>query len=145
MEYNIILGRMFFILAENYQGFGYRESKDFKDTVKCYTTKNLKDIAFLKRFISRVFTDKSLRIRSDTYKHLRYTLLPFLQEDRVSIERKKQKRLSFLSEVLDELGRHMEAHVVRVIVKPFIYIRDPNLKWKNMSALEKVKSAYKQI
>ena len=64
---------MFFILAEYSQGFGYRESKDFKDAVKCYITKSLKDIAFLKRFISRVFTDKSLRIRSDACKHLRYT------------------------------------------------------------------------
>ena len=35
----------------------------------------------------------------------------------------------------------MEAHVVRVIVKP--YIRDLNLKWKNMSTLEKVKTVYK--
>ena len=138
MKYNIILGRMFFILAEYSQGFGYRESKDFKDAVKCYKTKSLKDIAFLKRFISRVFTDKSLRIRSDACKHLRYTLLPFLQKDRVRIERKKEKRLSFLAEILDKLGRLMEVHMVRVIVKP--NIRNLNLKWKNMPALEKAKT-----
>ena len=54
------------------------------------------------------------------------------------IERKKEKRLSFLAEILDELGRHMEVHVVRVIVKP--NIRNLNLKWKNMPALEKAKT-----
>ena len=59
----------------------------------------------------------------------------------MAIERQKQKKLIFLAKVLDEAGRHMDAHVVRIFVKP--YIRDLNLKWRNMTALDKVKAVYK--
>ena len=60
------------------------------------------------------------------YKQIRYQILPALWKDHTAIERKKQNKLNFLAEVLDESDRHTEAHVVRIIVKP--YIRDLNLK-----------------
>lgn len=71
----------------------------------------------------------------------RYVLLPALWKDHIAIEQKKQRKLNFLSDELDKVGRYMEAHVVRIIVKP--YIRDLNFKWGNMSALDKFKAAYK--
>ena len=70
------------------------------------------------------------------YKQIRYVLLPALWKDHRAIEQKKQ--IKFLAEVLDEAGRHTEAHTVRIIVKP--YIRDLNLKWRNMTALDKAKA-----
>ena len=61
--------------------------------------------------------------------------LPALWKDHRAIERKKQNKLIFLAEVLDEAGRHTEAHVVRIIIKP--YIRDLNFKWQNMTDFDK--------
>ena len=68
--------------------------------------------------------------RTGFYKQIRYVLLPALWKDHMAIEQKKQ---------IDEAGRHMEARMVRIIVKP--YIRDLNLKWRNMSALDKANAS----
>lgn len=43
----------------------------------------------------------------------------------------------FLANELDGAGRHVEAHIVRTIVKP--YIRDMNLKWSKMTAVGKLR------
>ena len=58
------------------------------------------------------------------------------------VERKKQQKLSALAKMLDDDGRHVEAHVVRVVVKP--YIRGLNLGWQDMGVLDKFKFACKQ-
>ena len=55
------------------------------------------------------------------------------------IERKKQRKLTFLANELHGAGRIVEAHIVRTIVKP--YIRDlTNKKWWKMTALGKLKT-----
>ena len=54
------------------------------------------------------------------------------------IERKKQRKLTFLANELHGVGRIVEAHIVRTIVKP--YVRDLNKKWSKMTALEKLKT-----
>ena len=76
--------------------------------------------------------------RRRVYKDIRYKLLPVLWKDHKAIERKKQRKLTFLANELDNVGRLVEAHVVRTIVKP--YIRDLNKKWSRMTALEKLKT-----
>ena len=72
------------------------------------------------------------------YKQIRYIILPVLWKDHKAIERKKQRKLTFLANELDCVGRHVEAHVVRTIVKP--YIRDLNRQWSRMSAVDKLKT-----
>ena len=51
-------------------------------------------------------------IRFGVYKQIRYQILPALWKDHRAIERKKQNKLNFLAEVVDESDRHTEAHVV---------------------------------
>ena len=74
--------------------------------------------------------------RRGVYKKIRYIILPVLWKDHRAIERKKQRKLTFLANELDTAGRTIEAHVVRTIMKP--YVRAMNRKWSKMSALEKL-------
>ena len=53
------------------------------------------------------------------------------------IERKKQKKLTFLANEFDKVARTVEAHVVHTIVKP--YVRYMNLGWGKMSLVKKLK------
>ena len=53
---------------------------------------------------------------------------------------KNKKKLTFLANELDGVGKTVEAHIVRTIVKP--YIRDMNLKWSKMMALEQINFVY---
>ena len=76
--------------------------------------------------------------RRGVYKQIRYKILPVLWKDHRMIERKKQRKLTFLANELHGLERIVEAHIVRTIVKP--YIRDLNKKWYKMTALEKLKA-----
>ena len=50
---------------------------------------------------------------------------------------KKQRKLTFLANELHGDGRIVEAHIVRTIVKPYIW--DLNLKWSKMTAMDKLK------
>lgn len=80
-----------------------------------------KEVApIIHQFLKIIFFESFTRV--GVHKQIRYVLLPALWRDHMAIERQKQKKLIFLAKVLDETGRHMEAHVVRIIVKP--YIRD---------------------
>ena len=76
--------------------------------------------------------------RRGVYKQIRYKILPVLWHDHRAIERKKQRKLTFLANELDNTGRHVEGHIVRTIVKP--YIRDLNRKWSKMAAVDKLKT-----
>ena len=71
------------------------------------------------------------------YKQIRYEILPILWKNHKAIERKKQRKLTFLANELGNVGRLVEAHVVRTIVKP--YIHDMNRKWSGMTAIQKLK------
>ena len=72
------------------------------------------------------------------YKQIRYEILPIPWKNHKAIERKKQRKLTFLANELGNVGRLVEAHVVRTIVKP--HIRDMNRKWSRMTALRKLKA-----
>ena len=85
-------------------------------------------------FLKLPFFEKP-EYRKGVYKQIRYQILPVLWKNHKAIERKKQKKLTFLDNELHNAGRYVEAHVVRTIVKP--YIRDMNLKWSKMTAVEK--------
>ena len=114
----------------------YREQKYFKEKVLYFVFnivelnprdkvgsmihEFLKTLFFEKPDYDVVFIDKSLEI------------FPVLCKNHWAIERKKQKKLTFLANELDGVERTVETHVVRTIVKP--YIRDLNLKWSKMTA-----------
>ena len=76
--------------------------------------------------------------REGIYKDIRYKILPVLWKYHKAIWRKSQEKLTFLANELSNTGRHVEGHIVRTIVKP--YIRDLNRKWSEMTALEKLKT-----
>ena len=122
--------------------FGYyRESKNFKKAVIqlviniCELTPTNEAGNIIHGFLKKPFFRKPV-YRQGVYKQIRYEILPVLWTNHRAVERKKQKKLTFLANELEKAGRHVEAHVVRVIVKP--NIRDMNLKWSKMNALEKL-------
>ena len=95
-------------------------------------------VAIMVHQILKSFIFKRPEHRCGVYKQIRYKILPALWRDHRSIERAKQEKLTFLANELDKTGRHVEGHIVRTIVKP--YIRDLNRKWSKMTALEKLKT-----
>ena len=88
--------------------------------------------------ILKSFIFKIPEHRRGVYKQIRYKILPVLWKDHKAIERKKQRKLTFLANELDNTGRHVEGYIVRTIVKP--YIRDLNRKWSKMTAIDKLKT-----
>ena len=121
----------------------YNESKYFKKAVQrliyniCIlnSTNDVGHIVheFLK---SRLFGKPEYK--KGVYKEIKYKILPVLWKNRKAIERKKQKKLTFLSRELYNAGRYTEAHIVRTIVKPCI--RDMNMKWSKMKAEQKLEA-----
>ena len=75
-----------------------------------------------------------------TYTFLTKEVLPEMWRSRKEIELKRQRKLEDLANLLDNVGRYQEAHVIRIIVKP--HLERMNRKWTNMTALEKFKSLF---
>ena len=121
----------------------YNESKYFKKAVQrliyniCIlnSTNDVGHIVheFLK---SRLFGKPEYK--KGVYKEIKYKILPVLWKNRKAIERKKQKKLTFLSRELYNARRYTEALIVRTIVKPCI--RDMNMKWSKMKAEQKLEA-----
>ena len=122
-------------------GSDYRESKYFKEAVQrlvfniCELNPTNKVGCMIHEFLKLSFFEKP-EYTKGVYKQIRYQILPVLWKNHKEIERKKQKKLTFLADELHNAGRYVEAHVVRTIVKP--YIRNMNLKWSKMTAVEKL-------
>ena len=85
-----------------------------------------------------MFANYVMRRGDSVYKTVEDVILPVLWRDHKTVERSKQVKLTFLANELGNVGRHIEAHVVRTIVKP--YIRDMNRKWSEMTAIDKLKT-----
>ena len=123
-------------------GRGYRESIYFKEAVfylifsLCELNPTNKVGCVVHEFLKLPFFEKPGH-RRGVYKQIRYVVLPVLWKDHRAIERKKQEKLTFLANELSNTGRHVEGHIVRTIVKP--YIRDLNRKWSKMTAVDKLK------
>lgn len=126
-----------------YIGHRYRESKHFRQAVIklvyniCENNPTSMVASMVHEFLKLRFFFK-LDYRKGVYKEIRYKTLPVLWKNHRSIERRKFERLNLLAYELDKNGRHIEAHVIRTIVKP--YIRDLNLKWRKMTALDKLRT-----
>ena len=127
-----------------YQIDGYcREQKGFREELLFYIF-NIAEINPTDKVASMVhqilkwdFFEKPEH-RRGVYKQIRYEILPILWKNHKAIERKKQRKLTFLANELSNVYRLVEAYVVRTIVKP--YILDLNRKWSKMTALEKLKA-----
>ena len=121
----------------------YIETKYFKEAVLCLLF-NICELnptgkvgSMVHGFLKLSFFEKP-EYREGVYKQIRYEILPVLWKNHQMIERKKQRKLTFLADELHGVGRTVEAHIIRTIVKP--YIRDLNKKWFRMIALEKLKA-----
>ena len=118
----------------------YRETKYFKEAIlkllfnMCELNPTNKVGNVMHEFLKTNFFEKQ-EYQQGVYKQIRYEILPIVWKNHRAIERKKQKKLTFLANKLDNAGRTVEAHIVRTIVKP--YIRDLNLKWSKMTVLGK--------
>lgn len=123
-------------------GFRHRESYRYVclilDLVKNIIYMNPTDV--LGKSVQEFFNVSCFfRIKDQyVYKLIRYKILPALKKNHKNIEKDKQKKLTFLANQLDKVGRKGEAHVVRIIVKPYIY--ELNSKWREMTAMEKFKT-----
>ena len=121
----------------------YVESKYFKEAARslvfnvCEVNPTNKVGRIIHEFLKLFFFEKP-EYRKSVYKQIRYQILPVLWKNHKAIERKKQKKLTFLANELYNSGRHVEAHIIRTVVKP--YIRDMNRKWGKMTAMQKLKT-----
>ena len=125
------------------RGRDYRESANFQEAVLSYIF-NLCELnptnkvgEIIHKFLKLSFFEGPGQ-RRGVYNPIKYILLPVLRRDHKAVERKKQKKLSFLANELSNAGQHVQGHIVRMIVKP--YIRDLNRKWAKMTALDKLKT-----
>ena len=121
----------------------YREQKDFQEALLFYIFNlcelNPTDkVASMINHILKSFIFEKPEHRRGVCKQILYEILPVLWKDHKAIEHKKQRKLTFLANELDNVGRHVEGHIVRIIVKP--YIRDLNKKWSKMTATDKLKA-----
>ena len=122
---------------------GYFEQKYFQEALLSYIfsiceLNPTNKVASMIHVILKSFLFEKPDQRRGIYKQIRYRLLPVLWKDHRAIEKKKQKILTFLANEFDNAGRHVEGHIVRTIVKP--YIRDLNRKWSKMAAVDKLKT-----
>ena len=121
----------------------YFEQKCFQEALSFYIfniceLNPTNKVASMNHQILKSFIFKKPEHRRGVYKQIRYEILPVLWKNHKAIERKKQRKLTFLANELSKTGRHVEGHIVRTVVKP--YIRDLNRQWSKMTALEKLKT-----
>ena len=117
----------------------YFQQKSFQEALLFYIfniceLNPTNNVATMIHQILKSFIFKEPEHRRRVYKQIRYRLLPVLWKDHRAIERKKQKKLTFLANELSNTGRYVEGHIVRTIVKP--YIRDLNRQWSKMTLSE---------
>ena len=131
------------LLDINFRGW-YKESEYFKEAVQrlifniCILNPTNDAGRITHEFLkSRLFGKPEYK--KGVYKQIKHKILPILWKNHRAIERKKQKKLAFLSRELYNAGHYTEAHIVQTIVKP--YIRDINLKWSKMKAVQKLQTA----
>ena len=131
----------FYMMLSRYHNIDgrYRETKKFKELFKIAIYEILQNNENAAPIIHQCLKDIFLEpfTRVGIYKDIRYKILPILWKDHRAIERKKQRKLTFLANELHRDGSIVEAHIVRTIVKP--YIRDLNQNWSKMTAIEKLK------
>ena len=100
----------------------YRESEVFKRVCLrfinhiCQLNSTNKVGSIIHQFLKMVFNEPDFK--NSVYKQIRYQILPVLWENHKAVECKKQNKLNFLAEVLDEAGRHTEAHVLELLLNP---------------------------
>ena len=124
-------------------GIYYKETVYYKECTKCIIFKvcelnnTFMVAAIIHGFLKSKFFEKPMH-RKGVYKTIKHKILPVLWKDHRAIERKKQKKLSFLAKEFNNGGQYVKAHIVWTIVKPCI--RDMNLKWSKMTCVQKIES-----
>ena len=119
----------------------YKETKYFREVIKAIVldiceSYNTNETPYVIHDFLKFNIFGKPEYRKGVYITIKYKVLPILWKNHKSIERKKQRRLSFLANELDNTAQHVKAHIIRTIVKP--YIRDMNLKWGKMTSVQKL-------
>ena len=97
-------------------------------------------VSYISSFVQYMKKKEIMDIDNPIYTFLTQEVLPEMWRSRKEIELKRQRKLEDLANLLDKGGRYQEAHIIRIIVKP--YLEEMNRKWINMTALEKFKSLF---
>ena len=95
-------------------------------------------VSYMSSLVQYIKKENRELINKPLYTFLTKEVLPEMWKDRKEIELRRQRKLENLSKLLDKDERYQEAHIIRIIVKP--YLEEMNRKWTNMTALEKFKS-----
>ena len=142
--YNEFNNNLFYIYIDG----RYIETKYFKEAVQrlvfniCESNPTNKVGPMVHGFLKLPFF-KEPEYRKGVCKQIRYQILPALWKNHKAIERKKQEKLTFLANEMDKAGRHVEAHVVRTIVKP--NLKEMRKDWEEMTAMQKYVAAERKF
>ena len=114
----------FYMMLSRYHNIDgrYRETKKFKELFKNAIYEILQNNENAAPIIHQCLKDIFLKpfTRVGIYKQIRCEILLVLWKNHRMIERKKQRKLTYLANELYNDGRIVEAHIVRTIVKPYI-------------------------
>ena len=92
---------------------------------------------------SRVFFGATYQKKNPSYIFLKKIVVPALKKDHRKVVKHEQRMLSFLANEMDKAGRHVEAHVVRTIVKP--NLKEMRKDWEEMTAMQKYVAAERKF
>ena len=95
-------------------------------------------VAFILLWVKNMKKEGVRAMGCPIYTFLAQGVLPEMWRSRKGIELKRQRKLEDLANLLDNDERYQEAHVIRIIVKP--YLEEMNRGWTNMTAMGKFKS-----
>ena len=84
---------------------------------------------------STIFFKTTFQKKNPSYIFLKKIVVPALKKDHRKVVKHEQRMLAFLANEMDKAGRHVEAHVVRTIVKP--HVKDMGKAWEEMTAMQK--------
>ena len=85
---------------------------------------------------SKAFFETTYQKKNPSYVFLKKIVVPALKKDHRKVVKHEQRMLSFLANEMDKAGRGVEAHVVRVIVKP--HLKEMKKDWEEMTQKFKV-------
>ena len=126
----------------------YIETKNFKEAVQrlifnvCELSPANKVVDRVREFLKFYFFEKP-EYRKGVYQQIMYQILPALKKDHGKAVKHEQKMLAFLAYEMDKAGRHVEAHAVRIVVKP--HLKEMKKDWEKMTPVQKYVAAERKF
>ena len=92
---------------------------------------------------SKTFFGTTYQKKNPSYIFLKKIVVPALKKDHGKAVKHEQKMLAFLAYEMDKAGRHVEAHVVRIVVKP--HLKEMKKDWEKMTPVQKYVAAERKF